>query len=268
MACTFSSPPTPPRPATNPEFIPKPAPGPPSSPLPRMVAGLMLAVAEDSGRGLIARPDIGDRLAEVPRRIAAQMDLMNQVLVEQVAVAAQQVAAQGQGHNEVDGVHPPHQSGRAPGTREEPQPALSTSRSNRPLSEASNTPPTTTFASLPDRQAFQQQPFQPLADITNRLNMPQADAQGTSSGFRPFVVVGDDGHIVENGEYEVDEEQVEILDELIVDRIAGRVEAPRALQARPAPPSSPSGPADSASPSLPRFSQVSHASLSVGVFSP
>ena len=151
------------------------------------------------------------------------------------------------------------------------------------MSEASNTPPNLTSASLPDRQAFQQPPFHPLADITSstlnittsstttsRLNVPRADVQGTSIGFRPFVV-NDDGHLVESGEYEVDEEQVEILDELIVDRIAGRVEAPRAPQARPAPPSSPSDPASSASPSLqhfPHFSQVSHASLSIGVFSP
>ena len=131
------------------------------------------------------------------------------------------------------------------------------------MSEASNTPP-----------------FHPLADITgstlnittsstttSRLNVPQADVQGTSSGFRPFVV-NDDGHLVESGEYEVDEEQVEILDELIVDRIAGRVEAPRAPQARPAPPSSSSGPAASAPPSFPHFSQVGHAFFSVGIFSP
>ena len=229
-----------------------------------MVARLVLAVAEDNVRGLIARPAIEDRLAEVPPRLAAQMDLMGEVLVERAAIAAQQEAAHRQVHDEVDAVHPPHQSGGASGTRGEPQPALLPSRPNRPMSEASSTPP-----------------FHPLADITgstlnittsstttSRLNVHQADVQETPRGFRAFVV-NDEGHLVGSDEYEVDEEEVEIQDELIVDRLAGRVEAPRAPQARPAPPSSPSAPASSASPSLqhfPHFSQVSHTSLSIGVF--
>ena len=242
-----------------------------------MVAQLVIAVAEDNERGLIGRPNIEDRLAEVPRRLAAQMDLMDEIILERAAIAAQQEADHSQGTDEVDGVHPLHQSARASETREEPQfqPALPSSHLNRPTSEASTTLPNLTSADLPDRQTFQQPPSHPLADITgstlnitsattSRLNVPPANVQEISIGFRPFVVVDNSGPIVENGEYGVDEVgEVEILDELIVGRIAGRVEAPRAPQARPAPPPSSSSPAVSASSPLPSFSQVSLAFFSV-----
>ena len=180
-----------------------------------MVAQLVIAVAEDNERGLIGRPNIEDRLA-------AQMDLMEEIAHERAAIAAQQEAADSQGTDEVDGVHPLQQ----------------------PLSH-------------------------PLADITgSTLNITSAttsrlNVQEVSSGFRPFVVVDSSGPIVENGEDGVDEAgEVEIIDE----QIAGRVEAPRAPQARPAPPPPSPSPAVSASSPLPGISQVSLAFSSVRVF--
>ena len=110
QACTYASPPSPPRPAPNPSFVPEPVQGPPSSPLPRLVARLAIAVAEDNARGLIGRPNIEDRLAEVPRRLAAQMDLMAEITQERAAIAAQQAAADRQGTDEVDGAHPLQQA--------------------------------------------------------------------------------------------------------------------------------------------------------------
>ena len=70
------------------------------------MAQLAIAVAEDNERGLIGRPNVADRLAEVPRRLAAQMDLMSEIVHERAAIATQQAAADSQETDEVDGVRP------------------------------------------------------------------------------------------------------------------------------------------------------------------